>query len=124
MPLRNADQQIIGVLGITRDITEIIETNKKLEKLNTELIEGSERYLKIFDNNPVALAFAEIGSNKIIYANNLFYKQFGYTAEEVIGRSTDDLNIVSPEEKVRTQSILLKELQEERIIDEPERKIV
>ena len=128
MPLRNADQQIIGVLGITRDITEIIETNKKLEKLNTELIEGSERYLKIFDNNPVALAFAEIGSNKIIYANNLFYKQFGYTAEEVIGRSTDDLNIVSPEEKVRTQSILLKELQEERTIDElqalPEEELI
>src|SRR5690606_37699578 len=95
---------------------------------NEELIKGGEQFLKIFDNNPVAMVFAEIGTNHIVYANKLFYKLFGFTTEEVIGRTTDDLNIVSQEEKERTQSILLKELQEERTIDElqalPEEELI
>ncbi len=98
--------------------TKVQEAYIALEKKNEELIKGGEQFLKIFDNNPVAMVFAEIGTNHIIYANKLFYKLFGFTAEEVIGRTTDELNIVSQEEKERTQAILFKELQEDRTIDE------
>lgn len=94
------------------------ETIKTLEKKNEELQEGGERYLKIFDNSPVAMTFAEIESNQIVYANNLFYNSFGYPKEEVIGRTTEDLNLVSAEENERLIPVIMSHLQEDRSIEE------
>lgn len=97
---------------------EIQETNKALELKNKELKESEERFFKIFDNNPVALSFGEIGSNKIIYANKLFYNYFGYTKQEVIGHTSEELNLVSPEENARLLPIILSYLDENRSVAE------
>jgi len=97
---------------------EIQIKNKELEEKNKELEISEERFFKIFDNNPVALSFGEIGTNKINYANKLFYDYFGYTKAEVIGRTSDELNLVSSEENARIFPIIMSHLDDSRSLEE------
>ncbi|MEO6305016.1 MAG: CHASE3 domain-containing protein [Bacteroidia bacterium] len=98
---------------------QIQNTNSELELKNTELAKSEERFFKIFDNNPVALTFGEIGSNKITYANKLFYTYFGFTNEdEVIGHTSEELNLISPEENARILPIIMSYLDENRSVAE------
>src|SRR6185369_10438174 len=77
--------RIMSNLKVSNRLTrELEEANNKLGLMNDELQSSQGRFLKMFDNNPVALSFAEVGTNKIVYANKLFYSYFGYTPEEVI----------------------------------------
>jgi two-component system CheB/CheR fusion protein len=102
---------ITRLTGTQQDITE----QKKYEK---ELKESEERLLKIFNNNPIPMMFAEIKTNKIKYANNLFYSAFGYSENEVIGHTSEELKILSPEENKRLITIIMQVLQETRTLEE------
>ena len=93
-------------------------SNKELENKNKELIKTGEQFLKMFDNNPVALTFGEIDSDKIVYANNAFFSAFGYSKAEVINHTADELNLVSQEETARLLPIILGHLQENRTVEE------
>ncbi len=97
--------------GTAQDVTE----QKKHEAF---LLNRQERFFKIFENNPIAMTFGEIGSNKILYANTLFYNSFGYTAEEVINHSSEELNLISDEENQRLIPIILGQLEETRSVEE------
>ncbi len=97
---------------------EIQESNNLLQIKNEQIKQSEERFFKIFDNNPVALSFGEIGTNKIHYANKLFYDYFGYTKEEVIGHTSEELNLVSPEENARLIPIIMSYLEDNRSIEE------
>ncbi|HXU26222.1 MAG TPA: CHASE3 domain-containing protein, partial [Bacteroidia bacterium] len=97
---------------------ELAKTNEELKIKNQQLKKNEERFFKMFDNNPVALSFGEIGSNKIAFANKLFYSYFGYTPEEVIGHTSEELNLVSPEENARLLPLILSYLEENRSVEE------
>jgi PAS domain S-box-containing protein len=84
----------------------------------TLLKETEERFEKIFNHNPVPMTLAEIKTNKIGYANRAFYSLFGYNASEVIGHTTEELNLISPEENQRLIGIMLATLQEGRSVEE------
>lgn len=123
--LHDKKNNLIGFTKFTRDLTtkkiaedRIKEVNKELENKNAELKRSGERFLKIFDNNPIAMTFAEIGTNKVIYANNIFYNTFGYAKEEVLGHSTEELNIISKAENERLIPIVMDYLQEGRSVEE------
>jgi len=105
------DNNINRLTGTQQDITE----QKKYE---TQLKESEERLLKIFNNNPVPMTFAEIKTNKIKYANNVFYSTFGYSENEVIGQTTEELHLLSAEENERLIVIIMQVLQETRSLDE------
>lgn len=113
------------MIGTLQDITtekeqeeKLLQANLILESQNEVLVESEERFLKIFDNNPVAMTLSELKSKKIVYANKLFYDTFGYKKEEVIGRSSDEMNFVSPEESQRLTTLLLDHLKEKRSVEE------
>ncbi|HTB06534.1 MAG TPA: CHASE3 domain-containing protein [Bacteroidia bacterium] len=88
------------------------------EKTEKELAVSGERFFKIFTENPVSMTLSEVGTSKIVFANKLFYKTFGYSQEEVIGSSSEELKLISPEEEARLFPILLTLLNETRSIEE------
>ena len=98
-------------IGFLKDITA-----RKIAEV--KLIESEERFLKIFANSPVATTLSEIKSNKIAFANNLFYDTFGYSEEEVIGQTTEELSLMTPEEHNRVISIILNSIHEKRSVSE------
>ncbi len=92
--------------GTVQDITE----QKRYE---TELKESEERFLKIFDNNPVAMTLTQIRTKAIKYANNHFYSSFGYTKEDVIGHTSEEIKLLSKEENERIIAVILNSLHQE-----------
>src|SRR6185437_13736832 len=97
---------------------ELAKTNEELKTKNEELKINEERFFAMLDNNPVALSFGEIGSNKFAFANKLFYNYFGYTPEEVIGHTSEELQLVSPEENARLFPIIMSYLDDNRSREE------
>lgn len=98
-------------IGFLKDITERKITEDKLK-------ESEERFLKIFANSPVATTLSEIKTNKIAFANTLFYDTFGYPEEEVIGKTPEELSLIAPDEHRRIVSIILNSLDEKRTLSE------
>jgi len=74
VPLHDATGQIIGLAGVSRDITE----RKRLEETNERLataVEQSAESIEITDTE-----------GKILYVNPAFQKTSGYSAAEVLGQ--------------------------------------
>ncbi len=110
-PLRAADGRISGTVGIAIDVTD----RKSLyEALQTQNI----YFATLFDNAPEAIAILD-ERDRVIRINGQFTAMFGYTEEESVGQSINDL-IVPPElvaegenitarvaagEKLRTESL-------------------
>ena len=104
--------QTIRVSGTGQDITHQIEKQ-------AELKESEERFLKIFNLNPIAMTLTETGSEKIRFANHQFLTTFGYRKEkDVVGNTADELHLVSTEERERLIGMLLSALEEKRSIEE------
>jgi PAS domain S-box-containing protein len=101
----------VRMAGTAQDIT----AQKKYEE---GLKESEERFLKIFDYNPIAMTLSEIKTNKIRYANRAFYAAFGYDEHEVIGNTSEELNLIDPEENQRLVGIIFGYLQETRSLAE------
>jgi len=84
VPIRDESGQIMGLVGITRDINELIKTQKELEH---------ERILlrTLIDNIPDYIYLKNI-EGQFLIANNATLHQFGIKSEsELIGKSDYDL---------------------------------
>jgi PAS domain S-box-containing protein len=70
VPLRDASGTIIGLLGVTRDITR----NKKAEE---ELIQSHERFKTIMDSIDSVVYVADMETYELLYLNEYSKKIFG-----------------------------------------------
>lgn len=77
-PVRDAAGKMIGAAAITRDVTD----RKKAE----------ERFYKAFHANPEPFTIARLDDGMYIDVNESFLRVTGCTREEVIGRTSVDLN--------------------------------
>ncbi len=94
--LLNADLEN-RVLERTEQLTTV---NQKLEgqifereQTEATLRQSEERFAKAFRTSPAALSITRMTNNSFIDVNESFLSLFGYTREEVIGRSLNELNI-------------------------------
>ncbi|HLP56097.1 MAG TPA: ATP-binding protein [Fluviicola sp.] len=94
------------------------EINRMLQEKNELLNKSEEQLLTIFDNNPVAISVGEIGSNRIVSVNKRFCSTFGYSEEEVIGRTSEELKLTSDEENARLIPIIMSYIDDGRSIEE------
>ena len=78
--------RLVEIYGAVQDITE----RKHIE----EALRGSEeKFAKSFQASPETLAISLIDTGKILEVNDSFVKMFGYTREECVGRTAQELNI-------------------------------
>ncbi len=85
-PLRDESGRLIGVLGISHDITERKRTEVALRELE-------ERYSKAFHTSPDAININRIADGSYIEVNESFLMTMGYARSEVIGRTSLELDI-------------------------------
>lgn len=85
-PILKDDGQVEKVLVTHRDITEIKFAEAALHKSN-------ERFAKAFHGNPIASSISTYPEAKFIDVNKSWLQVFGYSREEVIGRTTLELGI-------------------------------
>ena len=73
-------------LGFTTDITE--------RKLAVDALQASEiRFSTIFHSSPLATALTHLEGGQLVEVNQAWQKVTGYTYNEVIGKTANDLNL-------------------------------
>jgi len=89
-PLRSVDGQIVGLVGIARDIT-------KMKRASAELIQAQSRLIDHVENSP--LGVIEWGRNFHVQRwSGRAQEIFGWSAAEVMGKHFGDWTFVHPED--------------------------
>ncbi len=84
-PIKNDNDEIVGVVLAFRDETE----DRKKKKL---LKESESKFSIIFQSSPVAITITR-SDGTILDVNEIFLKTTGYSREEIIGSNTLELNL-------------------------------
>jgi PAS domain S-box-containing protein len=102
--VRDGAGEVIATEGFLRDITARKQAEQALHHLNldlekriaertAELRQSEERFSKAFNNNPAILAILRLPEARYIDVNDTFLRTFDYRREEVIGRTSVELNL-------------------------------
>jgi len=87
------------LIGTVQDITE----QKAAQLL---LKESEEKFATTFNKSPVSVALTSMDDFTFLDFNEVFLEKTGYTKEEIIGKTTADLQLyISPEERDRVWSL-------------------
>jgi PAS domain S-box-containing protein len=90
-PHRNSVGQIIGVVGMVRDITERKKTEQTIKNSET-------KFKTIFDDTRDGMLVADIETRKFQMYNKAICKMLGYSGEEIMRLGVDDIH---PEKDLR-----------------------
>ncbi|WP_410512107.1 PAS domain S-box protein [Paenibacillus sp. BR2-3] len=90
VPIKAADE-VVGVFGIAKDITDHIQAQNKL-------MESNERYQSLFQYNPAGVYLLDL-SGRFIEVNTQLQHLTGFTKAELLGMSFHDL--LHPDESYR-----------------------
>ena len=69
------------------------EAVREAEARTVALRESEERFRRIFENSPITIVVASVPEGRFIAANESASRMFGYDREEVIGKTTEELNL-------------------------------
>ena len=100
-PMYDSAGVLIGILGISRDITKRYEAEEALK-------EGEKKYKYLFDQNPVPMWIFDEKTLEFLEVNKAAIYHYGYSYEEFLGMTIKDIR---PEEDIE---ILKKKMSEER----------
>jgi PAS domain S-box-containing protein len=99
-PLFDKDGRIAGAIESIRDITE----RKRAEE---ELRESEQKFATVFLSNPVSQTLVSATDGVFIDVNDSFLIHTGYTREEIIGKTSEELGIfVDNNEYARMVSLI------------------
>jgi PAS domain S-box-containing protein len=96
--LKNKKGKTIGLMGVSRDITEIRKAQNLLEQ-------SEEKYRDLFENATDLIQSVD-PQGKILFVNNSWKVALGYTNEEI--RNINIFDIISPERKAHCLEIFGK----------------
>jgi PAS domain S-box-containing protein len=95
-PLYDPDQQIVGVIGVAVDVTELRKSQEEVRLLNEQLeakveartlaLRQSEHTLRLFvDHTPAAVCMLDSG-HRCVQASQRWLSDFGLQRDQVIGQ--------------------------------------
>jgi PAS domain S-box-containing protein len=96
--LYNQEEEQIGTMGVSRDITELKEAEQ-------QLIDSEEKYRDLFENASDLIQSMDMTGN-IIYVNKTWKKTLGYSDKELEGKNIFD--IIHPDCQERCKALFLK----------------
>lgn len=88
IPVRNEQDRVVGLVGISTDITE-----RKQREL--QLRHSEERFAKAFNASPLAIAINALDTGIFLDVNSRFLDLVGYARAELIGCPADQLPLLA-----------------------------
>jgi PAS domain S-box-containing protein len=79
-------------------LEEMQATNEQLIENESALAESEERYHHIFSNHHAVMLIIDPVTEKIVAANNSASAFYGYSTEQLLSMTINDINTLSPEE--------------------------
>lgn len=90
------------MLSMALDITERKQAEAELRASEARLRESEARFSAAFNSGPTITAISRASDGKFVLANDAFLNWAGYSRDEVLGRTANELGIwESPEERQR-----------------------
>ncbi len=77
----------IGYLAMAKDISPSIQKEKNV-------LEGEESFLALLDAAPYAIIISRISDQRYLFFNKAFQKLTGYTRDETLGKTAEELGIL------------------------------
>jgi len=90
---------VIFFILVIRNAAIIIHTETERKLVFEELTKSHERFFKVFDNNSIGLIISDASSMKFESVNATFTKYMGYAKEDVIGKTTEELELVKSDDR-------------------------
>lgn len=109
-PLFNDSQKVIGMCGISTDITE----EKKLQKI----IRQQKQLLDTVLDNVDAHIYMKNAQREFLYVNNKTAELFGYPVDEIIGKKESDILPAEIANHFYQSDKIVFETNEKQVIDE------
>ncbi|WP_424356898.1 PAS domain S-box protein [Methanocella sp. MCL-LM] len=97
--IRDEQGNIVRIFGTAQDIT-----NKVL--VEQALRESEDKFSQAFRYNPLPMGITTLDEGRFVDINRRFSEVFGYTGEELIGKTSTELDIISSEDR----AILVEQL--------------
>jgi PAS domain S-box-containing protein len=91
-PILTEKGEVSGAVLIFRDVTEEIKSAR-------ELRDSARRFTQIFNFTPVAISISEQETGTFLYVNDAFCKTVGYAREELIGKTSVQMNILGADQR-------------------------
>ena len=91
--LLEKEQQLTEELQSSNE--ELQSTTEELYKSNDELHKSSKLLSTIYDLNPDAIVLTTVSDSKIIDCNQEYLNQIGYSREETIEHTSEELDLIS-----------------------------
>ncbi|MGB9201486.1 PAS domain S-box protein [Methanobacterium sp.] len=74
---------------------ELLSQTNELQFVNNELLKSSKLLSAIYELNPDAIVLTTVSDSKIIDCNQEYLNQIGYTRDETIGHTSEELNLIN-----------------------------
>lgn len=85
VPYRTSDGKILGVIGISRDITSHVEMERSLAESET-------RFHQMFELSPDGIFIIDVNTKEILDCNSAACQMNGYERHELVGQPIDIVN--------------------------------
>lgn len=94
---------------LEKRLAELERAQQALQRAEEHGAFSEDKFTKVFRASPIAFSITTVGEGKVIDVNEAFERRYGYSRDQLIGRTTVEIGIWDdPEERPR----MIKEIRE------------